>query len=69
MTATTYTNIPGAKPGASFGGWLSRIFWRIAAAREKQTRARIARHFQGQDSEHLTRLGYSPADIRRIRQI
>ncbi len=68
MTTTTYTNIPGAKPGASFGGWLSRFFWRMIEAKEKQTRVRIAAHFRGLDDEYLIRIGYSPADIARVRR-
>jgi hypothetical protein len=75
MTATTYTHVTGAKPvsGAkpreSFREWLGRIFWRIVDAREKQVRERIARHFRGFDDEYLAKLGYAPADIRRIRQV
>jgi hypothetical protein len=68
MTATTYTHIPGARTSGSFGGWLSRIFWRIAEAREKQARERVARHFRGYNDAYLEKLGYAPADIRRIRQ-
>ena len=68
MTATTYRDFSGSKPGSSFGGWLRRTFWRIADAREKQARERIARHFQGQDDQHLKALGYSPDDINRIRR-
>lgn len=68
MTATTYTHFPAAKPGTSFVGWLTRAFWNIAEAREKQARERVARHFRGQDIDHLVRLGYSAADIRRVRQ-
>ncbi len=36
MTATTYTNIPGAKPGASLGGRLGRFFWRMIDAQEQR---------------------------------
>lgn len=68
MTATTYTHIPAAKSGTSFGGWLKKVFWNIAEAREKQARERITRHFQGQDINHLIRLGYSPADVHRVRR-
>ncbi len=73
MTATTYTHIPGAhtpdaKPGASFGAKLSRIFWRMIEAREKAVQKRIASHFQGLDNEHLVKLGYSPVDVARIRR-
>ncbi len=68
MTATTYTNIPGAKPGASFGGWLGRFFWRMIEAQEKAAQVRIARHFRGMDDEYLTKLGYLPADIARVRR-
>lgn len=68
MTATTYTHIPGAKPSASFGGWLGRVFWRMIEAQEKQAKKRIARHFRGYNDEYLTKLGYNPADIARIRR-
>ena len=68
MTATTYTNIPGTKPGASFGGWFSRIFWSLIEAKEKQAQKRIADHFRGLDDEYLTKLGYSPVDIARVRR-
>jgi hypothetical protein len=68
MTATTYTNIPGARQGASFGGWLGRFFWRMIEAQEKAAQVRVARHFQGLDDEYLTRIGYSRTDIARIRR-
>lgn len=68
MAAMTYTHIPGEKTGASFGEWLSRVFWKIAEAREKQARERVARHFSGYNNDYLVRLGYSPADIQRIRR-
>jgi len=68
MTATTYTHIPSAKPGSSLGDRLSRIFWRMIEAREKAVQKRIASHFQGLDNEHLVKLGYSPADISRVRR-
>lgn len=68
MTATTYTNVPGAKPGASFGGWLHRAYMRLVEAREKQARRRIAEHFRGFDDEYLEKLGYSRADMARIRR-
>ena len=73
MTATTYTQIPGAhipdaKPGASLGAKLSGIFWRMIEAREKAVQKRIASHFQGLDNAHLVKLGYSPIDIARIRR-
>ncbi|MDA7947627.1 MAG: hypothetical protein MPJ78_09125 [Hyphomicrobiaceae bacterium] len=69
MTATTYNRgISGSKPGSSFGGWLSRIFWNIVEAQERQARRRIAQHFRGLDDEHLEKLGYSIADIKRLRR-
>ena len=68
MTATTYTNIPGAKRGTSFGDRLGRFFWRMIEAKEKSVQARIARQFRGLDDEHLIKIGYSPADIARIRR-
>jgi hypothetical protein len=68
MTATTYTNIPGTTPGASFGGRFSRFFWRIIEAKEKHVKQRIAAHFRGLDDEYLERLGYLPADIARVRR-
>lgn len=68
MSATTYTHIPGSKRKVSIGEWLSRVFWKIAEAREKQARERVARHFAGYDNDYLVKLGYSPADIRRIRR-
>lgn len=68
MTATTYTHIPGVKPGASLGGRLSRFFWRMIEAKEKAVQQRIASQFRGLDDEHLIKLGYSPADIARVRR-
>ena len=68
MTATTYTNIPSVKPSASNGGWLGRFFWRMIEAKEKAVKARIARHFRGLDDEYLARIGYSSADIARVRR-
>ena len=68
MTATTYTNIPGVKLGASFGDRFSRFFWRMIEAKEKQTRQRIADHFRGLDDEYLARLGYASDDKARIRK-
>ena len=68
MTATTYTNIPSVKPDASNGGWLGRFFWLMIEAKEKSVKARIASHFRGLDDEYLVRIGYSPADIARVRR-
>ncbi len=73
MTATTYTQIPGAhipdaRPGVSLGAKLSRFFRRMIEAREKAVKKRIASHFQGLDNEHLVKLGYSPVDVARIRR-
>ena len=69
MTATTYNSgVSGSKPGSSFGGWFSRIFWNIVQAREKEARRRVAMHFRGLDDEHLLKLGYMQADIDRLRR-
>ena len=69
MTATTYRgDVSGSKPGSSFGGWLSRVFANIIQAQEKEARRRVAMHFRGLDDEHLQKLGYSPADVWRLRR-
>ena len=69
MTATTYRgDVSGSQPGSSFGGWLSRVFWTIVQAQEKEARRRVAMHFRGLDDEYLQKLGYSPADISRLRR-
>lgn len=68
MTATTYTHIGGGtSSGSSFGSWLKRIFWRISEAQEKRARDRVAAHFRGFDDAYLAKLGYTAADIRRVR--
>jgi hypothetical protein len=68
MTATTYTHIPGVKPGASFGEKLNKFFWSMIEAKEKAVQKRIASQFRGLDDEHLVKLGYAPADIARVRR-
>lgn len=68
MSTTTYSEIGHVSSGSSIGGWLKRVFWRMAEAQEKAARERVASHFRGQDTEHLVKLGYSAADISRIRR-
>ena len=69
MTATTFNrDISGSKPGSSFGGWLSRFFSNILQAQEKEARRRVAMHFRGLDDDHLLKLGYTQADITRLRR-
>ncbi len=67
MRATTYTTVPGAHPGATSGGWLSRIFARLVEAREAQARRVVNSHLRSLDSETLKSLGLEPAEIRRLR--
>ena len=68
MTATTYTHLPATEPGTSFGGKISRFFWRMIDAKQKHVQQRIANHFRGLDDEYLVRLGYTPSDIARVRR-
>ena len=67
MSATTYTTVPGAHPGASSGGWLSRVFARLIEARELQARRVVNNHLRSLDTETLKSLGLTPAEIRRLR--
>ena len=68
MTATTYTHLPGAKPGASSGGWLSRVFWRIAEAQEQRFTLRVAKILSTYDDAYLKKIGYTPAKIKQLRR-
>ena len=47
MTATTYTHIPGVKPGASFGDELSNFFWSMIEAKEKAVHVRFEDEIHG----------------------
>jgi hypothetical protein len=68
MTATTYTNIPGAKPGASLGGRLGRFFWRIIDAQEQRIAKRVGKILNTYDDAYLAKIGYIPAEIAQLRQ-
>ena len=68
MGATTYRTVPGAHPGATSGGWLSRIFARLIEARELQARRVVKAHLRSLDNETLKSLGLEPAEIRRLRR-
>ena len=68
MTATTYTQLPATKPGVSFGGWLSRLFSRMIAAREHSVSHRVAKIIRTYDNAHLKEFGYTSAEIARLRQ-
>ena len=68
MTTTTYTHTPGAKPGASFGGWLGRFFWRMVEAQEQRITKRVAKILNKYDDAYLKKIGYTPADITRLRR-
>ena len=67
MGATTYRNVPGAHPGATSGGWLSRFFARLIEARELQARRVVNAHLRTLDNEALESFGLEPAEIRRLR--
>ena len=68
MTATTYTHIPGDMPGASFGGSPARFFWRMIEAQEQRIAKRAAKILSIYEDAELKRIGYTSADIARLRQ-
>lgn len=68
MTATTFTNLPGRKPGSAFGGWLRRIFERITEAQEQRAREEVAILLRGYGDELLADIGYSKAEIKSLRE-
>ena len=68
MTATTYTNLPGSRPGTSAGGWFSRFFWRMIEAQEQRIVRRVAKIFVTYDDAELKKIGYSAAEITRLRR-
>jgi hypothetical protein len=67
MTATTYTYSRGSRPGASLTSRLARFFAKMIAAQEVRARKRVQAHLRWQDDELLENIGYSAADIRRLR--
>jgi len=68
MTATTYADLPGSRPGTSFGGWLGRFFWRMIDAQEQRIAKRVGKIFNTYDDATLKNIGYSAAEIRRLRR-
>ena len=68
MGATTYGTVPGAHPGATNGGWLSRFFARLIEARELQARRLVNAHLRSLDNETLKSFGLEPAEIKRLRR-
>ena len=68
MTATTYTNLPGSRPGLSFGGRLGRFFWRMIEEQEQRIAGRVGKIFTTYDDAALKKIGYSAAEIARLRK-
>lgn len=68
MTATTYTNLPGSRPGTSSGGWLGRFFWRMIEAQEQRIVGRVGKVFSTYDDAALKNIGYTTAEITRLRR-
>lgn len=68
MTATTYThNGTAIKRGASFGGWLSRLFDRMVEAQTLRARKMVAQQLSTMSDAHLKDLGFAESDIERLR--
>ncbi|GAB4236234.1 MAG: hypothetical protein Kow0032_21230 [Methyloligellaceae bacterium] len=68
MSATTYTEIRGGKSGASFGGWLLRLFERMIEAQELRVRERVQAILRTYDDEVLLDIGYTPEEIEQLRK-
>ncbi len=68
MTATTYTQLPNTKPGASFKAGFVRFFQRMIEAREKQMAFRVAMILSSYNDVQLKTYGYTSADIALLRQ-
>lgn len=67
MTATTFTHLPGRKPGSAFGGFLRRIFKNIAEVQEQRAREEVAILLRGYGDDLLTDIGYSDTEIKKLR--
>lgn len=67
MTATTFAHLPGRKPGSAFGGWLRRVLKRIAEVQERRARDEVAILLRGYGDDLLTDIGYSEAEITKLR--
>ncbi len=68
MTATTYTQLSGSRPGLSSGGWLGRFFWRMIEAQEQRIAMRVGKVFNTYDDAYLKKIGYTAAEITRLRR-
>ena len=67
MTATTFTHLPGRKPGSGFRGFMRRFFKRIAEVQEQRAREEVAILLRGYGDDLLTDIGYSEAEITKLR--
>lgn len=67
MSATTYTNIPGARQGSEAGGWFSNLLERIVEAQAARVRREVYTQLRGFNDETLIELGFSAEEIKRLR--
>ncbi len=67
MAATTFTHLPGKKPGAGIGGWLVRALERITEAQAMRARGLIQHQLRAYDDETLQEFGYSTEQIVKLR--
>jgi hypothetical protein len=68
MAVTTFDRIGKIDGKASGKGFARRLLERYTDAQMKKARLRVNAYLQTLDDRRLTELGYTPADIRNIRQ-
>jgi uncharacterized protein YjiS (DUF1127 family) len=68
MAVTTFDHIGKIEDKVSGKGFARRLLDRYIDAQMKKAQLRVNAYLQNLDDKALTDLGYSPADIRNIRQ-
>lgn len=67
MTTTTFGRVGTYRSERAGKTFWQRFFDRYTAARMEKAHQRVNAYLQGLSDHDLNRLGYGPADIRRIR--
>jgi len=68
MTTATFDRIERIEAGAKTKGFARRLFDRYLDAQMRKAHLRVNAYLQSLDDKALAGLGYTPADIRNIRQ-
>ena len=67
MTATTYARRDSREPGEAFAGFAASFLTQLIASRERTASKRLGVYLASYDDATLTELGYSKAEIAKIR--